>query len=186
MPPSACSAACDPIAGVAATSAVVSDFDALVAEYGPAIRRVAASYERDIALAEDLTQEMLVAIWRAWPTFRGEASARTFVLRIAHNRGASHAMTQSRQPRSTDELPDMASPEGSALDRAERQEQADRLLAAVRALPLAQRQLVTLALEGLSYAEMATVLDITSNLVGVRLNRARSALSKQLAAEATP
>ena len=110
----------------------MSDFDALVAEHGPAIRRVAASYEHDPGLAEDLTQDMLVAIWRAWPRFRGEASPRTFVLRIAHNRGASHALTQSRQPRSTDQIPDMSSPEGSALDRAERQEQADRLLAAAR------------------------------------------------------
>lgn len=182
MPPNACCAACEPLPTPAA--APVTEFETLVAEHGPAIRRVAASYEHDPGLAEDLTQDMLVAIWRAWPRFRGEASARTFVLRIAHNRGASHALTQSRLPRSTDQIPDMQSPDGSALDRAERQEQADRLLAAVRALPLGQRQLVTLALEGLSYAEMAAVLDISSNLVGVRLNRARHALSKQLAAEA--
>ena len=53
----------------------------------------------------------------------------------------------------------------------------------MRELPLGQRQLVTLALEGLSYAEMAEVLDISSNLVGVRLNRARKALTDKLSGE---
>ena len=54
---------------------------------------------------------------------------------------------------------------------------------AVRELPMGQRQLVTLALEGLSYAEMAEVLDISGNLVGVRLNRARKALTEKLSVE---
>lgn len=180
MPPNACCAACD-APGVDTVD--VNDFDALVAEYGPAIQRVAASYERDAGLCEDLVQDMLVAIWKAWPRFRGDASPRTFLLRIAHNRGASHAMTAARQPRQTSEIPDMTSPDGTALDAAERQEQADRLLDAVRELPMGQRQLVTLALEGLSYAEMAEVLDISGNLVGVRLNRARKALTEKLSVE---
>ena len=165
------------------TAAQVSDFPALVSEFGPAIQRVAASYERDQGLCEDLVQDMLVAIWKAWPRYRGDASPRTFILRIAHNRGASHAMTQARQPRVTSEMPELGSATDTALRAAERQEQADRLLRAVCELPLGQRQLVTLALEGLSYAEMAEVLDISSNLVGVRLNRARKALTDKLSGE---
>ncbi len=65
------------------TAAQVSDFPALVSEFGPAIQRVAASYERDQGLCEDLVQDMLVAIWKAWPRYRGDASPRTFILRIA-------------------------------------------------------------------------------------------------------
>jgi RNA polymerase sigma-70 factor (ECF subfamily) len=55
-----------------------------------------------------------------------------------------------------------------------------RLQDAVRALPLARRQVVTLALEGFSHAEIAQALGISEGNVAVRLNRARSALSAVL------
>ncbi len=58
------------------------------------------------------------------------------------------------------------------------QQDSTRLMEAVRRLPLIQRQVVVLALEDLDYAEIAAVLGITENNVGVRLNRARASLRK--------
>jgi RNA polymerase sigma factor (sigma-70 family) len=55
-----------------------------------------------------------------------------------------------------------------------------RLMSAIQSLPLTQRQIIVLMLEGLSHAEMAEVLGITENNVGVRLNRARKALKVAL------
>jgi DNA-directed RNA polymerase specialized sigma24 family protein len=58
----------------------------VLTEHGPMITRIAAAYEIVPDHAADLAQEVLIAVWKALPQFRGEASVRTFVARIAHNR----------------------------------------------------------------------------------------------------
>lgn len=151
-------------------------FDALVAEHGPAIGRVAAAFERDTALREDLTQDILLAIWQALPKFRGDAPLQHFVLRIAHNRAASHALKASRAPRSAELDDRMPAATPNLETQAMQSESAQRLLAAVQQLPVDDRQLVTLALEGLPYKDIANLLDLTVNHVGVKLNRARKRL----------
>lgn len=151
-------------------------FDALVAEHGPAIGRVAAAFERDAALREDLTQDILLAIWQALPKFRGDAPLQHFVLRIAHNRAASHALKASRAPRSAELDARMPAATPNLETQAMQSESAQRLLAAVQQLPVDDRQLVTLALEGLPYKDIAALLDLTVNHVGVKLNRARKRL----------
>lgn len=155
-------------------------FDALVAEHGPAIGRVAAAFERDTGLREDLTQDILLAIWQALPKFRGDAPLQHFVLRIAHNRAASHALKASRAPRSAELDARMPAETPTVEAQAMHSESAQRLLAAVQQLPVDDRQLVTLALEGLPYKDIADLLDLTVNHVGVKLNRARKRLKTMM------
>jgi RNA polymerase sigma-70 factor (ECF subfamily) len=156
-------------------------FHRLLDQHGAAIRRLAASYEREAARSQDLVQDIWLAVWRALPTFRGDCSERTFVFRIAHNRGASHI--QHWTLRRTETLEDDApvtdagpDPEQAVSEREQRQ----RLLAAVRRLPLGRRQAVALMLEGLSYREIADVLGVSENSVAVRITRARADLARQL------
>jgi RNA polymerase sigma factor (sigma-70 family) len=148
--------------------------------YEPALRRLAASYERDPALREDLVQEMLFALFRALPSWRRECSERTFVYRVAHNRALSH-LAQRRAP--VDGLECAASvPDPAPLPEevAAASQQHGALLAALRRIPVGQRQLLTMALEGLAPREIAEVLGITENNVAVRLTRARAALRELL------
>ena len=138
--------------------------------------RVAASYEAEPARREDLLQEIALAVWRAASRYESRSSFKTFALRIAHNRGISHCTREARAPELVDLSEEQRSPghdPESATERAQLQEALPR---AVRRLPLAQRQIVGMALEGLSYAEIAEVLDISVSNVGVRLNRARTRL----------
>ncbi len=155
-------------------------FEQVVGEHGAAIARVAAAFERNPARRDELVQEVLLAIWQSLPRFRGESSLKTFVLRIAHNRAVNHVLQDRREPARaelSDELPDSrANPE----QQASLQQRSERLLAAVRALPLMQRELVTLALEGLSHEEIASVIGISVGNVAVRLSRARKQLMTQL------
>jgi RNA polymerase sigma factor (sigma-70 family) len=155
-------------------------YQRLVAQNGGALRRVAATYEADPSRQEDLLQEILLALWRALPTFRGESSERTFLFRIAHNRGLSHLLKTKRTPLvelegleedvQEDLLADpRQNPERSAVERQDRA----RLLEAIRALPLLPRQILTLYLEGLSHREIGDVLGLTENHVAVQLHRAR-------------
>jgi RNA polymerase sigma-70 factor (ECF subfamily) len=160
--------------------------DDLLARYEPALRRLAASYERDPALREDLVQEMLLALFRALPTWRRECSERTFVYRVAHNRALSHL---ARRRPAFDDLDRAASvPDPAPLPEAiaSAGQQHEALLAALRRLPVAQRQLLTLALDDLTPREIADVLGITENNVAVRLTRARAALRELLSARRQP
>src|SRR5262245_37225974 len=150
-----------------------------MAREGRSLERLAASYTRTSGDREDLCQEIATAIWGALPRFRGECSERTFVFRIAHNRALAHV---ARRPGSAapieeaephDPRPD---PEAALAGGQE----SERLLDAVRELPLGYRQVITLTLEGFAYSDIAEVLGITESNVGARLTRARAMLRRRL------
>jgi RNA polymerase sigma factor (sigma-70 family) len=167
------------IGSAEAATAKDENFDRILREYGPALSRLAASYEPVITQREDLLQEIALAIWRALPRFRGECSERTFIYRIAHNQGLSHAWRRHpvQQPlQEVVESQEPIDPRPHPEEQAAQQRQSSRLVAAIQSLPVAYRQIVTLLLEDLSHAEIADVLGISENNVAVRLNRARKAL----------
>lgn len=179
------------------------EFEELLREYGPALSRLTAGYEREPARREDLLQEIALALWRALPGFRGDASLRTFVYRVAHNRCLSHIARRRRirqgeeggrrtEPSSGEEASEARTPESAAdpgpdpETRADARQRARRLREALVSLPLASRQVLLLALEGLSHREIGEILGITTNHVAVRLHRARRALRKRMAESETP
>jgi RNA polymerase sigma factor (sigma-70 family) len=155
--------------------------DRLLREHGAAIARVARLYEFDAARREDLFQEICVAIWRALPSFRGESSERTFIFRIAHNRGVSHRARQRPPAEPIDEAGDIAHPAPHPDAGIYRQQQRAALEAAVARLPVVLAQVLTLTLEGLSQRDIADVLGISENNVAVRATRARARVKAMLA-----
>lgn len=155
----------------------------LLHQHDRALRRLAASYERDPSRQQDLLQEIWLAVWQALPRFRGECSERTFVFRIAHNRGVSHVdHWQRRRTDSLDEDAPLATSQPDPEHALSIEQRRERLQAAVQSLPMGLRQVVVLTLEGLSHAEVADVVGISENNVAVRLTRARAALSRLLGA----
>jgi RNA polymerase sigma-70 factor (ECF subfamily) len=157
--------------------------DAILDAHGAALGRLAASYARDRAERDDLFQEIVMAIWKALPRFRGECSERTFIFRIAHNRGIAHIVKRRVWTESaTDGLDvlDVESPGPDPEQALSRAQEGRRLIDAVQRLPLGYRQVVTLTLEGLGYGEIADVLGITESNVGARLTRARQMLRQWL------
>ncbi|HET7301519.1 MAG TPA: sigma-70 family RNA polymerase sigma factor [Oleiagrimonas sp.] len=156
------------------------EFEHVLATHAAMMQRIAASYEAVPAARDDLLQDMAVALWRALPRWRGEGSLRSFIARIAHNRAVTHITHQSKhrhEPVSEYGHRDESADTERDAVRTQRRE---RLQRAMRRLPLGQRQVVTLALEGFSHAEIGAALDITANNVGVRINRARKALTQYL------
>jgi RNA polymerase sigma factor (sigma-70 family) len=158
----------------------MADFDQIVAKLGPALLRVAASYERNPAPRQDLFQEMLLAIAQSLPRLREETRLRAFVFRIAHNKGVDHVARHASAP-ATEEIPErLALPGGSPEEGLMARQRTERLAAAVRSLDLPYRQVITLLLEDLSYVEIADALGITVSNVGVRVNRAKAQLRNLL------
>ena len=159
------------------------NFEDLLREHGPAIWRAVASYAPPGPERADLAQDVMIAVWQALPRHRGVGSLRSFVLRIAHNRGLSHVWRRSRTPGAAGEEVDVPDPRPQADEQAMRNQQAERLLRHLRALPLGQRQVLALSLEGLSHQEIGAIVGITVQNVAVRLSRAREALRKSISRE---
>lgn len=162
---------------------MTASFDLVVSEHGPLIRRIARSYETNRALVDEIVQDIYLALWEALPRFRGDAALRTFVVRIAHNRAITHVAKEARRPRLVeldDELPDPATTPDKAAESAQAR---GRLERAVLRLPLGQRLVVTLALEGFSPEEIAEVLGIGVSAASVRLHRAKTSLQQLLTEE---
>lgn len=152
----------------------------VIAAYGAGVARLAATYERDPALREELVQEIWLAVHQALPRLAEPAKRRAFVFRIAHNRAVSHVIERTREPRG-EEVPEMMAADApSAEHEVGTRQQNARLVTAVRKLALPYRQVITLVLEDLSYEEIAEALGITVTNVGVRVNRAKMQLKAML------
>lgn len=160
--------------------AMVPPFESIVADFGPLISRIASSYEADPSLREDLTQQIFLAVWQAMPTWRAESSLKTFIARVAQNRSISFVTKQVRQG-PVAELPerveaDAPNPEEQVIKINER----EMLMEATRRLPLPQRQVIILVLEGFTYPEISEMLEIPPNALALRLSRAKAALKSML------
>ena len=155
-------------------------FAQALADYGPTLSRLAATYERRPALREELLQEMALALWQALPSFRGEASLKTFVLRVATNRAMTHL---ARRPPATLDIEaahDLADESPSPQAVAEQYRAAVALQRAVAELSLPLKQVMALALEGLGTGEIAEVLGIGESSAAVRLHRGKAAVRARL------
>lgn len=163
-----------------AGSGELPPFEQIVADYGPLISRIAMTYEADPAHREDLVQQIFLAVWQALPSFRADASLKTFIAKIAQNRAISFVARQVRQgpvAELNDQVEaDEPDPEQSAIKASERKV----LLDATRRLPLPQREVIILVLEGFSYAEIADMLSIAPNALALRLSRAKASLKTML------
>ncbi|QPG05635.1 sigma-70 family RNA polymerase sigma factor [Salinimonas marina] len=157
-------------------------FEQIAKEYGPILTRVASSYEADPTLCEELTQEIVLAVWQSLARFAGNSSLKTYILKVAHNRAVTHVSKAVRCPL-TEPISEQYCP-GAAASQPEQQleqtQQRQRLLVAVRALPIQSRQVLTLSLEGLGYTDIAQICGLTTSNVGVILNRAKAALQQEL------
>ena len=148
-------------------------FIQLIETYEGALRRLCTAYSSAPADREDLFQEICLAVWRALPAFRGEASQRTWLYRIAHN------VALTRQGRSRRRESREAPLEGDIHTTERTPLQQIALAAAIRAMKPADRTVVLLWLEGLSAAEIEAVTGVKAATVAMRLSRVRKQLSEQ-------
>lgn len=143
--------------------------DALVRLYLPDVYRLTSRILGDSDLAQDATQDTFVNALGALARFRGEASFRTWLLRIAVNAAHSVGRRQVRRREVTLVLADnQASAEMDPASRAEHRTEAERVEAMLARLPNKQRKAVALrAQHGLSYAEIAVALSCTEGAARV-------------------
>lgn len=141
--------------------------------------RLAASYTNTSSDRDDLIQDIAMALWRALPQFREECSERTFLFRIAHNRAIAH-LARSKSRLLVGEEIEVHDPAPDPETQLAQEQRTEGLRRAIHRLPLVYRQVITLTLEDLGYAEIAEILGISEGNVGIRLTRARQLLRESL------
>lgn len=168
-------------------------FGLLVSKYQRKLLRLVMRLVRDPAEAEDVTQEAFIKAYRALPGFRGESAFYTWLYRIGVNTAKNWLMAHGRRmPTVSDITSD--NDESNGVDEGgllRDDETPDRLLmskqigetvnAAMDALPEDLRTAISLReIEGLSYEEIAQVMDCPIGTVRSRIFRAREAIAAQL------
>jgi len=166
-------------------------FDLLVRKYQHRIAHLVGRYVRDQAEAEDVAQEAFIKAYRGLANFRGESAFYTWLYRIAVNTAKNWLVASGRrvpdqgvdaveaeQYESGVLLRDGATPEREMLSR----EIETEIHRTIEALPRELREAITLReMEGLSYEEIATVMDCPVGTVRSRIFRAREAVDRRLA-----
>ena len=166
-------------------------FELLVAKYQRRLLRLISRMVRDPAEAEDVAQEAFIKAYRALPQFRGDAAFYTWLYRIGVNSAKNFLVSQGRKaPTSTEkdvdeaetfdegeQLRDINTPESMLMSR----QVAAAVNAAMDRLPEELRTAVTLReIEGLSYDEIADVMNCPIGTVRSRIFRAREAIAVEL------
>jgi RNA polymerase sigma-70 factor (ECF subfamily) len=166
-------------------------FGLLVSKYQRKLARLLSRMIRDPAEVEDVTQEAFIKAYRALPSFRGDSAFYTWLYRIGINTAKNYLVSQGRRaPTSTstdaedaetmedgDALRDNDTPERLMMTR----QIGETVNAAMDALPEELRTAIVLReIEGLSYDEIASVMDCPIGTVRSRIFRAREAISERL------
>ena len=165
-------------------------FDLLVLKYQHKVIGVVSRYVRNRADMEDIAQEAFIKAYRALPNFRGDSAFYTWLYRIAINTAKNHLVSQSRRPPATDvdaqdaeylygdsDLQDIQNPE-NLLFSEELKQVVDR---AIKELPDDLRTAVTLReYDGLSYEEIAEVMECPVGTVRSRIFRGREAIENEI------
>jgi len=166
-------------------------FDLLVTKYQRKLGRLISRFVRDPAEAEDVTQDAFIKAYRALPGFRGESAFYTWLYRIGINTAKNHLLANKRRaPTSTPfDAEESESFEDASLLREvntpENELMSKQVVGVVQAslqqLPEDLRSALTLReIEGLSYEEIAIVMDCPIGTVRSRIFRAREAVAENL------
>jgi len=166
-------------------------FDLLVAKYQRKLTRLLARFIRDPAEVEDVVQEAFIKSYRALPSFRGESAFYTWLYRIGINTAKNYLVALGRRaPTVTefdseeaesfedgDQLRDINTPESLMMSK----QIGTTVNEAMEALPEELRTAIALReIEGLSYDEIATMMNCPIGTVRSRIFRAREAIAAKL------
>lgn len=164
-------------------------FNLLVLKYQYRIRGLVSRLIKDSAEQEDVVQEAFIKAYRALARFRGDSAFYTWLYRIAVNTAKNHLLAAARRPPAQDIDAEDAPHVHARLTETNTPEvilQNDRLVEAIRRammeLPEELHQAITLReLEGMSYEDIAEMMDCPIGTVRSRIFRAREAIQRAMA-----
>jgi RNA polymerase sigma-70 factor, ECF subfamily len=166
-------------------------FEMLVAKYQRKLGRLLSRFIRDSAEVEDVAQEAFIKAYRALPSFRGDSAFYTWLYRIGINTAKNYLVAMGRRAPTTtefdseeaenfedgDQLRDVNTPEAELMSK----QIAATVNETMQALPEELRTAITLReIEGLSYEDIATIMNCPIGTVRSRIFRAREKIAERL------
>jgi RNA polymerase sigma factor (sigma-70 family) len=122
---------------------------------------------------DDLMQEMLLSLWKALPSFRGDSKESTFTYRVVHNCALTWVRGEKRR-----RIREATALEETAIVRAPAgNPRLEQLYECIRELPSGDRSIITMSLDGLTHAEIGDLIGSKENAVSVRIHRIRKQLA---------
>jgi RNA polymerase sigma-70 factor (ECF subfamily) len=151
-------------------------FEELYSRYSTQVFRVCLGYTTDKDQAQDLVQETFISVWNGLSSFRNESQICTWIFRIATNHCLRAVGNSKRMPFA--ELPyDLSTPIEESLE-----EKVSILYHCIGELEETERIIISLELEGLPQAEIASVVGLSSGNVRVKVHRIKDKLGIRLKA----
>lgn len=155
-----------------ATQQQEKEFISLVEAHKRIIYKVCYMYASDRENLNDLYQEVVINLWKAFPRFRGECEASTWVYRI----GLNTCISFFRKSKSRPEVVPITMDLEAFADEEDQTARLNELYRMINSLNQLERALILLWLEERSYQEIAEIIGISRNNVAVKLNRIREKL----------
>lgn len=149
-------------------------FQEVYRDHAGLIMRIARSFTDGGADRDELFQDILVALWQALPHFKAQAKLSTYVYRVAHSTALNWKRTRQRYRQKLERFA-LVPPADAGPDR----ERLEWLYARIRELTPADRTLILLYLDKVSYADIAEVTGLSESNIGVRLHRLKQHLITQ-------
>lgn len=134
-------------------------------------------YCSDVDDRKDLFQEIVIQLWKAYKSFRGESKFTTWIYRVALNTAISVYRKESKKPEKMD-IDDVAFKLAEETSNEDKEAQFKMLENAIQQLSEIERAIVMMYLDGHSSEEISEVVGITANNVRVRMNRIKEKLRK--------
>lgn len=134
------------------------------------LHKISSLYCSDHEEKKDLFQEILYQLWRSYPSFRNESKISTWIYRVALNTAITFLRKQKSKPEQSsyaEKLPEIADDDEQEI----KDRQFQLLYKSIETLEKVEKAIIMLYLEGSSYEEIGEIIGITSNHVGVKLNR---------------
>lgn len=154
-----------------------TQFLQLIGENKGILYKICKIYEDDPDDRDDLLQEMVLQLWRAFDTFRGDSKFSSWMYRVALNTAIVFFKRQKRRP-DDQPLPAQFDDADELPDAEEHQEKLAVFYKAVQKLGKVEKALIYLYMEDQPYDEIAAHLGITQLNVRVRLNRVKNKLKE--------
>lgn len=155
-----------------ATQQQEKEFISLVEAHKRIIYKVCYMYASDRDNLNDLYQEVVINLWKAFPRFRGECETSTWVYRI----GLNTCISFFRKSKSRPEVVPITMDLEAFADEEDQTARLNELYRMINSLNQLERALILLWLEERSYQEIAEIIGISRNNVAVKLNRIREKL----------
>lgn len=166
-------------------------FELLVAKYQRKLGRLLSRFIRNPSEVEDVVQEAFIKAYRALPSFRGESAFYTWLYRIGINAAKNYLVSEGRRPPTTtgfdseeaegfedaEQLRNINTPENELMSK----QVAETVNKAMESLPEELKTAITLReIEGLSYEEIANMMNCPIGTVRSRIFRARETIAEKL------